>query len=51
MMDAVERMRATYEFKKSDRLFRGDFYFWPQTIERWKQEGLPDNYEEQGCGD
>lgn len=45
-LSSVERLRRTYEFGKIDRLFRRGFYFWPQTIERWKREGLPDNYEE-----
>ena len=33
----VARLRGTYGFDKLDRLFRNDFYFWPQTIERWKK--------------
>lgn len=45
-MNAGERMRATYEFKPVDHLFRREFYIWPEAIERWKAEGLPPDYEE-----
>ena len=41
---AVERFRGTYEFARVDHLFRTHFYFWPQTLERWRAEGLPDDY-------
>lgn len=44
-MNAGERMRATYEFKPVDHLFRREFYIWAETIERWKAEGLPDDFE------
>ena len=46
MIEIVRRVRATYGMEKVDRLFRTKFYFWPQTIARWKKEGLPDNYAE-----
>ena len=39
-------MHTTYGLGKVDRLFRTEFYFWPQTIERWKKKGLPENYNE-----
>jgi len=45
-MNSGERMRATYEFKPVDHLFRREFYIWSEAIERWKQEGLPKDYEE-----
>ena len=40
-MNAIERLRATYEFKPADHLVRREFYIWPEAIERWKTEGLP----------
>ena len=46
-MNPGERMRATYEFKPVDHLVRREFYIWSEAIERWKTEGLPDDYEEQ----
>ncbi len=46
-MNSGERMRATYAFQPVDHLFRREFYIWSEAIERWKTEGLPDNYEEQ----
>lgn len=39
--------RATYASEPTDRLVRTKFGIWPQTIERWKTEGLPDGNEEQ----
>jgi len=40
-MDAVERLRATYEFKPVDHLYRREFYIWETALERWKREGMP----------
>jgi len=40
-----ERMRATYEFQPVDRLPRGEFYIWDETMTRWKAEGLPDDWD------
>ena len=45
-MTAGERMRATYEFRPVDRLYRAEFSIWPEAIERWKGEGLPDDWQE-----
>ena len=45
-MNSGERMRATYEFKPVDHLFRREFYIWSEAIERWRGEGLPEDYEE-----
>ncbi len=45
-MNSGERMRATYEFKPVDHMFRREFYIWAEAIERWRAEGLPDDYEE-----
>jgi len=46
-MGSGDRLRATYEFKPVDHLVRTEFYIWPEAIERWKTEGLPDDYQEQ----
>jgi len=43
-MTSPERMRATYEFRPVDHLHRREFYIWGEAIERWKKEGLPDDY-------
>lgn len=44
-MTSGERLRAMYAFQKMDHLPRGEFYIWPEAIERWKKEGLPEDYE------
>lgn len=46
-MNSGERVRATYEFKPVDHLFRREFYIWSEAIERWRQEGLPKDWEAQ----
>lgn len=46
-MNSGERMRATYEFQPVDHLVRTEFYIWSEAIERWKCEGLPDDWEAQ----
>lgn len=43
-----QRLRATYDFEPTDRLYRTEFYFWPEAIERWKSEGLPEDWEQTG---
>ena len=45
-MTSAERMRATYELGRVDHLFRREFYFWPQAIERWRGEGMPEDWQE-----
>ena len=45
-MTSVERIRATYELEPVDHLFRREFYFWPQALERWKTEGMPEDWRE-----
>ena len=45
-MNACERLRATYEFRPLDHLVRREFSIWPEAIERWKGEGLPEDYAE-----
>lgn len=45
-MSAGGRMRATYEFRPVDHLYRTEFSIWPEAIERWKGEGLPDDWQE-----
>ena len=46
-MRAGERMRATYDFQPVDHLYRGEFYLWDEALERWKTEGLPNDWREQ----
>ena len=41
-MNAVERLRATYELQPVDRMVRMGFYIWPEAIERWGREGMPE---------
>ena len=45
-MNAAQRYWATYEFRPVDRLFRREFYIWDEAIEKWKIQGLPENYRE-----
>ncbi len=45
-MRPADRLRATYAFQPLDRLVRREFYIWDEAIERWKTEGLPDDYRE-----
>ena len=44
-MNAGERLRATYEFRPLDHLVRREFSIWPEAIEKWKQQGLPEDYD------
>ncbi len=39
-MNAIERLRATYELQPVDRMVRREFYIWPEAIERWTREGM-----------
>ena len=45
-MDAAQRLRATYEFGPVDRLVRREFSIWPEAVERWKGEGMPEGVSE-----
>ena len=45
-MTSAERIRATYELRPVDHLFRREFYFWPQALERWTSEGMPEDWRE-----
>ena len=40
-MNAIERLRATYELRPVDRMVRREFYIWQEAIDRWKSEGMP----------
>ena len=42
-MNAVQRLRATYEQRPVDHLVRREFGIWPEAIERWKAEGMPED--------
>lgn len=46
-MNSGERLRATFELKPVDHLYRKEFYIWDEAIAKWKNEGLPDDYIEQ----
>lgn len=45
-MNTGQRLKATYNFEPVDHLYRSEFYIWPEAIERWKAEGLPDDWSE-----
>jgi hypothetical protein len=46
-VNARERFIATIRFQQIDRPFRWEcVWFWPSTLERWKEEGLPDSVNE-----
>jgi len=45
-MRAGDRIRATYEFRPVDHLYRTEFYIWGEAIERWRGEGLPEDWQE-----
>ncbi|MEW6357710.1 MAG: uroporphyrinogen decarboxylase family protein [Planctomycetota bacterium] len=47
MITSGRRLRAIYEFKPVDHLPRREFYIWGEAIERWKKEGLPEDYQKQ----
>ncbi|MHC4713879.1 MAG: uroporphyrinogen decarboxylase family protein [Planctomycetota bacterium] len=40
-MNSIERLRATYEFRPVDHLFRREFYIWDEALEKWQSEGMP----------
>lgn len=40
-MNARERFGAVCSFGSPDRPFQWEWGFWPQTIRRWRNEGLP----------
>jgi uroporphyrinogen decarboxylase len=45
-MNARERFHAVCRFEPADRAFRFETIgFWPETIERWHAEGLPEEVE------
>lgn len=41
-----ERMRATYDFRPLDHLVRTEFSIWDEALEKWKDDGLPDDWRE-----
>ncbi|HOX36991.1 MAG TPA: uroporphyrinogen decarboxylase family protein [Candidatus Brocadiia bacterium] len=45
-MTGPERMRATCEFRPVDHLYRREFYIWQEAIDRWRGEGMPENWAE-----
>ncbi len=38
-------LRRTYEFMPVEHLYRTEFYIWGEAMERWKKEGLPEDWE------
>ncbi len=44
-MRAGDRLRATYTFQPVDHLHRSEFYIWDEALERWKAEGLPEDWQ------
>jgi uroporphyrinogen decarboxylase len=44
-LTAGRLVRMTYEFERIPRLYRKEFYYWPEAIEAWKEQGLPDDYD------
>lgn len=46
ILNSAERYRATYTFKPVDHLVRREFYIWGEAIERWKNEGLPEDHDQ-----
>ena len=32
---------VTYNFQPVDRLFRKDFYIWPEALLKWQDQGMP----------
>lgn len=40
-MTSRERFRTTLSRREPDRVPRCEICFWPETVERWRQEGLP----------
>ncbi len=41
-----ERREAVCTFGTVDHFPRQEFYFWPETLERWQGEGLPEDWAE-----
>ncbi|MHC4713350.1 MAG: uroporphyrinogen decarboxylase family protein [Planctomycetota bacterium] len=46
-MNAIERFRATHDFKPVDHLYRKEFYIWDEARERWRGEGMPEGVSEE----
>lgn len=42
-MNTNERFRTTLSRREPDRVPMAEVSFWPETIERWRREGLPEN--------
>lgn len=41
-MNYRESFRAMMDFERPDRLCQFEWGYWPETVERWKKEGLPE---------
>jgi uroporphyrinogen decarboxylase len=44
-MTSRERFHLTLSRREADRVPMAEICFWPQTVERWRQEGLPADQE------
>lgn len=44
-MNFRESFRALMEFEKPDELCQFEWGYWPETVERWRTEGLPQGVE------
>ncbi|MFH0796575.1 MAG: uroporphyrinogen decarboxylase family protein [Candidatus Omnitrophota bacterium] len=42
-MNSRERFLGIMNYQPADRMMVWDFYYWPETLERWKKEGLPED--------
>jgi len=49
-MNARERFLAIASFEQVDRPLYWECAFWPETVERWREEGLPEASPEAGSG-
>lgn len=43
-MSPGERLRATYDLRPTDHLIRTEFSIWQEAIDKWKDEGLPEDW-------
>lgn len=50
-MNGRERLRRIFNFQKFDRVFNCEFGWWKETLERWHNEGLPENVKSNEDGD
>jgi len=44
-MTSRERFRTTLSRREPDRIPMCEICFWPETVQRWRSEGLPEDQE------